>query len=152
MPRPRTVYLKVFLIIGQQLWKLEGTAVKNRANNKWTSNEDWNLKPYDKEYVIIEIPSTNEVLSVKPIEQSVRFNLGGRPESSLTKIVIKESISENSSGERQLWIKGKEDTKGYFSLKHVQSGKLLTATASNDLQIRGNLKLSQCTYHLYKIG
>ena len=39
-----------------------------------------------------------------------------------------------------MWIKGKEDRKGYFNLTHLESGvrKLLTATSTKDLQIRGS--------------
>ena len=73
---------------------------------------------------IIEIPSTNEVLSVSPDKKDV----------------IKEPFDKDER--RQLWVKGKEDRKGYFTLTHLESGnKFLTAphpTSTKGLQIRGS--------------
>ena len=59
---------------------------------------------------IIEIPSTNEVLSVTPDNKEV----------------IQEPFDKDER--RQVWIKGKEDRKGYFTLTNLKSGnKFLTA-------------------------
>jgi len=101
----------------QQLWKQEGTTIKNRLHD--TINQNWIIKSHPTTDFIIEIPSTNEVLSVSPDKKDV----------------IKEPFDKDEK--RQVWIKGKEDRKGYFTLTHLKSGnkKLLTAT-STGLQIR----------------
>ena len=78
------------------------------------------MKPHRITTLIIEIPSTNEVLSVSPGKKDV----------------IKEPSDKFE--ERHLWIKGKEDRRGYFTLKHKVSGnKFLTATTKG-LEIRGS--------------
>ena len=38
-----------------------------------------------------------------------------------------------------LWNKGKPDTEGYFTLKNIQTPKLLTINSESTLEIRGNL-------------
>ena len=108
----------LFSLTGQQLWKQEDNTIKNRQNNTFT--QIWNFKPHRITTFIIEIPSTNEVLSVSPGKKDV----------------IKEPSDKFE--ERHLWIKGKEDRRGYFTLKHLVSGnKFLTATTKG-LQIRGS--------------
>ena len=69
----------------------------------------------------MEVPSTNEVLSVSPGKKDV----------------IQEPF--NKDEKRQVWIKGNKDRKGYFTLTNLESGKkkLLTATSTKGLQIRG---------------
>ena len=84
------------------------------------------MKPHSITTFIIEIPSTNEVLSVSPGKKDV----------------IQEPFDKVEK--RQLWVKGKKDRKGYFTLTHLESGnKLLTAphpTSTKGLQIRGKYK------------
>ena len=82
------------------------------------------MKPHQITAFLIEIPSTNEVLSVSPGKKDV----------------VQEPFDKVE--ERHLWVKGKEDRKGYFTLTHKKSGnKLLTAphhpTSTKGLQIRG---------------
>ena len=78
------------------------------------------MKPHQITAFLIEIPSTNEVLSVSPGKKDV----------------VQEPFDKVEK--RQLWVKGKEDRRGYFTLKHLVSGnKFLTATTKG-LQIRGS--------------
>ena len=106
----------LFQFTGHQLWKQEGPTIRNRLDQNWI------IKSYLKTDFIIEVPSTNEVLSVSPDKKDVS----------------QEPFDKD--GKRQLWIKGKEDRRGYFTLTHLESGekKLLTATYTKGLQIRGS--------------
>ena len=52
---------------------------------------------------------------------------------------------------RQLWIKGEESNEGYFTLKHYESDKYLTAVPENKLELKGNYKLIDILSHFYLI-
>ena len=51
----------------------------------------------------------------------------------------------------QLWIKGEENNEGYFTLKHYESDKYLTAVPENKLELKGNYKLIDILSHFYLI-
>ena len=63
--------------------------------------------------------------------------------------VILDFFDYNNDG--QLWMKGEENNEGYFTLKHYESDKYLTAVPLNNLELKGNYKLIDILPHLYLI-
>ena len=97
-----------------QLWKLDGTALKSKAN-VWTSNDEWNIKNK-----CIQNISKQKVLGTA---------YDGK--------VIEEEFTEGKFG--QLWIKGEPNNEGYFTLRNPQSQKVMTAISATGLEMKGNL-------------
>ena len=50
--------------------------------------------------------------------------------------VIEEDFVDGKPG--QVWKQGKPDAEGYFSLEDSKSSKILTATSSSKLEVKGN--------------
>ena len=102
-----------------QLWKVDGSNLKNKAA-VWISSDEYNIKPSKSKLVYIENNSTGKVMGV--------FHDGK---------VIEEDFVEGKP--RQLWRKGEPDDNGYFTLKTPGSKKVLTAVSASELHIKGDL-------------
>lgn len=103
-----------------QLWKLDDTALKNKAG-VWKSTKKWNFTPNDDRTVFIQtISDDNKVLGLNGDE------------------VILELKDSKKAG--QLWIKGEDRSECYFTLKNNESSKVLTAISGNSLKAKGNSK------------
>ena len=100
-----------------QLWKLDDTALINKAGI-WRSPNEWNFIHNGDGTIYIENTSDgNKVFGLKGDE------------------VVPEVKVPNKAG--QLWIKGEEMAGGYTTLKNYESSKVLTATFDG-LKAKGN--------------
>ena len=101
-----------------QLWKLDDTTLMNKGG-VWKSTKKWNFTPNDNWTVYIQtISDDNKVLGLKENE------------------VILELKDSKKAG--QLWIKGEEMAECYFTLKNIESSKVLTAISEKSLKVKGN--------------
>ena len=101
----------------EQLWKINGTKLVNRAH-VWNSNAIWCFKQIEDNAFYIENTSENKVLSV--IDDNVE-------------------LVQNGAGE--LWEKGETNKEGYFTLTQSSSEKALTAISTDCLVIKGKIML-----------
>ena len=98
--------------------------LQNKAG-LWMSNDEWNFKKKDEndDYsYYIENISKSKVLGAK--------NDGE---------VILEDFEEDKA--EQLWKKGEPNAEGYFTLENCKLSKVITATSSNSLELKGNITL-----------
>ena len=110
----------LFPLILDKLWKLDAKKLTNKAN-LWVSDGSWKFE--EKWGGLICIKNTLENKVLETTEDGVILNF----------------FDYNNDG--QLWIKGEENNEGYFTLKHSESTKYLTAVPENKLELRGNYKL-----------
>ena len=106
------------------LWQLDGTKFKNKATRLWNSSDSWNIKSEGMMIYIENISNT------KVLETADDGN-----------VIEKDFVEGNPS---QLWIQGKTNAEGYFTLKSSKSQKFLAATKGHlkikDLKIKGSSK------------
>ena len=102
-------------IFSGQLWKLNGTKLFNKAN-LWKSTDEWNLRAEGK-MVYVENTSKNKFLG------------------TFDDVFHDETLLLNSVG--QMWKKGIATNEGYFTLLDPNSQKVLTASSSHCLEIKG---------------
>ena len=98
-----------------QLWKLNGTKLFNKAN-LWNSTDEWNLRAEGK-MVYVENTSKNKFLG------------------TFDDVFHDETLLLNSVG--QMWKMGIATNEGYFTLLDPDSQKVLTASSSHCLEIKG---------------
>ena len=55
-----------------------------------------------------------------------------------SKVVLEKKI-EGYRSNRQLWKKGEPNAEGYFTLENHHVPKLMTATSSTSLELKGNI-------------
>ena len=104
-----------FCFLGQ-LWMLNDTTLKNKANI-WQSNDNWKLETINQS-IYIENMSNHTVLGI-----------------AKTDTVIAEDLDQYKFGEA--WIKGEPDNEGFFTLTNMKSRKLLTAISAQILKVMG---------------
>ena len=109
------------------MWKLDGKALKNKAN-LWNSDDEWKIKMKDM-MICVENTNKNKVLGI-----TQHFG-------ELSKVIEEDFVEGNT---KQLWKKGKPNAEGYFTLENYGLRRTLTATSANSLEIRGK---SQRLYH-----
>ena len=102
-----------------QLWKLNGTKLFNKAN-LWKSTDEWNLRAEGK-MVYVENTSKNKFLG------------------TFDDVFHDETLLLNSVG--QMWKKGIVTNEGYFTLLDPNCQKVLTASSSHCLEIKGKYLL-----------
>jgi len=100
-----------------QLWKVEGTMLKNKANF-WTSNDKWSENFLTK----------RKLTFIKNISKHTTFTAKSDGK------VIQEDFEGISSVD--LWKKGEPDNEGYFTLEHHKITKFLTAVSKSNLEIK----------------
>ena len=83
----------------------------------WTSDQEWNFKNKD-DLIYIENISKTEVLG-----------------STSDGNVFFENFEESKT--EQLWKKGKPNAEGYFTLENCKVSKVMTATSSTTLELKG---------------
>ena len=103
---------KIFI---EQLWKLSGTTLVNRAH-KWNSDDTWLLKPTEANNYYIENMSENKVLGIQD-----------------------DQVDLVQACTKELWHKGEPNREGYFTLTSSSSEKALTAVSANCLEIKGKI-------------
>ena len=107
-----------------KLWKLDGTNLSpiwyNRHGGKITLRLPKYWGPHDDEWNLI--PEGTMFCIQNNYEQVLGIN---------DDEVVLEGKDENENG--QLWIKGKENVEGYFTLKNFKSSKFLTKYGSKIL-------------------
>ena len=111
-----------FNTFSDQRWRLYGNMLENKAKI-WKSVGSWGIKAKHGYLVYIENNSTKKVLEAK---------------SDGT--VIEETQSHTAKGD-QLWIKGKPDAQGYFTLENSVVSMVLTAISEKVLKIKGNITI-----------
>ena len=92
--------------------------MKNNEN-QWTSTDGWNIKKEGK-FVFIENTSKNKVWG-----------------TTKKGVVKDEKILESKID--QLWIQGKPNTEGYFTLKSSVCQRVVKAVSQRRIQVKGKL-------------
>ena len=102
-----------------QLWKLNGTKLLNRAE-LWQSDGEWNLKNSQTNELLVYIENETEgtVLTVAENET-----------------VVLRPINQGDQG--KLWKMGQPDDEGYFRLFNPNSKKLMTVVTPTELKMKG---------------
>ena len=98
---------------------MDDNKLTNKAN-LWVSDGSWK---FEEKLGLIYIRNTIENKVLETTEDGVLLGV----------------FDYNNDG--QFWIKGEENKEGYFTLKHFESTKYLTAVPENKLELRGNYKL-----------
>ena len=93
--------------------------MKNNEN-RWNSTDRWNIKTEGK-FVFIENTSKNKVWGI--IKRGSSFQ------------VKEEEFLESKID--QLWIQGKPNTEGYFTLKSSVCQRFIKAVSSRRIQVKG---------------
>ena len=96
---------------------MDDKRLTNKAN-LWVSDGSWKFE--EKWGTLIAIKNILENKFLETTEDGVILGV----------------FDYNSYG--QLWIRGEENNEGYFTLKHYESDKYLTAVPENKLELRGN--------------
>ena len=96
--------------------------MKNNEN-RWTSTDRCNIKTEGK-FVFIENTSTNKVWGIIKRGRSVQ--------------VKEEEFLESKID--QLWIQGKPNTEGYFTLKSSVCQKFMKAKSSRSIRVQGKYR------------
>ena len=111
-----------------QRWKLD--KYKKLENNEgvWKSDDFWLFKTKDDDLIYIENTSQNN---------SKTKVLGAKGDGK----VILQDLEEDKA--HQLWKKGELDADGFFTLENFKVSKILTATSSKSLELKGNITHSQ---------
>ena len=107
------------------MWKLVDASSQkcliNQAEN-WDSKDNWEFKE-NGAYISIQNISKNQVI---PIVLTVDLDSGK---------VEEEEFIENFPP--QQWIKGDPNSSGFFTLTHLSTKKVLTASSPEELIISG---------------
>ena len=109
------IYHVVFL--HTDLNGVNGTTFNNKVARLWNSSDVWNIKP-EGMMIYIENVSNDKVLEIADDGN-----------------VIEKDFAEGNLS--QLWMQGKTNADGYFTLKSSGSHKFLIATEGH-LKIKGS--------------
>jgi hypothetical protein len=101
---------------------LDNGTLKNNEN-QWTSTDGWNIKTEGK-FVFIENTSKNKVWG-----------------TTKKGVVKDEKILESKID--QLWIQGKPNTEGYFTLKSSVCQRVVKAVSQRRIQVKGKFSTVQ---------
>ena len=109
---------------------MDNGTLKNNEN-QWTSTDGWNIKTEGK-FVFIENTSKNKVWG------------------TTKKGVVKEEEFVESKID-QLWIQGKPNTEGYFTLKSSVCQRVIKAVSPRRIQVKGKFSTIQnkCTLQMF---
>ena len=102
-----------------QRWKLDDNMLKDKAG-LWKSVDPWIFKAKDDDVVYIENISKTKVFGT----------------TSDGKVILKD-LKENEDD--QLWKKGEPNAEGYFTLENYKVSKVMTATSSTSLELKGDV-------------
>ena len=106
--------------ISDQLWKIEGEHLVTKAN-LWHSNDSsWTFSNPNDTFPHIKNTSNGKVLATK------------------NNCTVNEGIFDEND-RQQRWMKGLENSEGYFTLTNVYSQKVLTAISKDSLVTKGIL-------------
>ena len=151
--------LNFFTFLGQ-LWKCQGTSLKNK-DDLWESNDEWNFlsdPEGTKVYIentsnrsrvaTVEREETNVVYQTNGIGGGIKIEDVGQPKILVPLVlgVQDHSVELVENRKDQLWEKGVANDEGYFTLTHWKTKKVLTAISSNQLEVKGKswkMKISQ---------
>ena len=104
--------------ISDQLWKIEGKHLVTKAN-LWHSNDScWTFSNLNGTLAHIKNTSNVKVLATKD------------------NCTVNEGIFDEND-RQQRWMKGLENSEGYFTLTNVYSQKVLTAISKDSLVTKG---------------
>jgi hypothetical protein len=113
----------MIIISGQQLWKLDGNTLLNKEG-LWMSDEKWSFKTVNVRY-------KGELICIENINKTKVLGTKNRSK------VILEKFEEDKH--EQLWKKGEPNAQGYFTLENYKVSKVMTATSSTTLELKGNI-------------
>lgn len=111
------------------MWKIEGKHLLTKGN-LWQSNGSWTFSNLNGTFVHIKNTSNKTVLAVT------------------NDLTVNEGIF-NQSDSQQRWMKGLENSEGYFTLTNVYSNKALTAISKDNLATKGIKKLVEKSLFLH---
>ena len=80
------------------------------GGNFWKSTDTWNFQEIADNRVLLKNVTKEKILGIKEEEKDVY-----------------QDLVQND--DKQIWIKGKENSKGYFTLTNLSSNMILTATS-----------------------
>ena len=112
---------------GPQYWKLDGNVLHNREG-LWKSNDMWN-------FTVKEGVLPKELIYVENINETKVWGTTNDGK------VILEIFEEDKA--EQLWKKGEPNAEGYFTLENYEVSKVITATSSTSLELKGNIILQR---------
>ena len=92
----------------------------------WKSNDMWN-------FTIKEGVPKEELTYVENINETKVWGTTNDGK------VILEIFEEDKA--EQLWKKGEPNAEGYFTLENYKASKVITATSSTSLELKGNITL-----------
>ena len=151
--------LNFFTFLGQ-LWKCQGTSLKNK-DDLWESNDEWNFlsDPEGTKVYIENTSNRSRVATVEGEETNVAYQTNGigggikiedvgQPKILVPLVlgVQDHSVELVENRKDQLWDIGVANDEGYFTLTHWKTKKILTAISSNQLEVKGKswkMKISQ---------
>ena len=94
----------------------------------WKSNDMWN-------FTVKEGVSQKELIYVENINETKVWGTTNDGK------VILEIFEEDKA--EQLWTKGEPNAEGYFTLENYEVSKVISATSSNSLELKGNIILQR---------
>ena len=80
------------------------------GGNFWKSTDTWNFQEIADNRVLLKNVTKEKILGIKEEEKDVY-----------------QDLVQND--DKQIWIKGEENSKGYFTLTNLSSNMILTATS-----------------------
>ena len=112
-----SLHMYVSISDPSQRWKLENDTLKNKEG-LWQSNATWTFEDFNGTLIRIKNNTANRFLGAQTHGQ-----------------VFREDRKDNELG--QLWIRGKADTDGYYTLENSKSQNLmLTAVSKENLEVK----------------
>ena len=141
--------LTSFLFLDSQLWNYSDTdmILENKKDSWMYGNKAWTMPKEDGEGYIVDVENNLSVLGLgksikfKPLTLNSNLHLG----SSFARIKLKHLNEAElqpktiSSDDTQTWIRGKRNSKGYFTLQNKADGKLLTFATSSKTILAGTI-------------
>ena len=132
----------MIIISDSQLWKLDGNTLLNKEG-LWMSDEKWNFKTV--KFLKGRGHSGAGLAGPEPFFRHKYTELICIENINKTKVcgtnndwkVILEKFEEDKY--EQLWKKGKPNAEGYFTLESYKVSKVMTATSSISLELKGNI-------------
>ena len=117
-------YVNIYFFSGPQLWKLDGNTLLNKEG-LWMSDDAWNIKIYTKYAKIMNLIFIENISKA----QFLGSTIDGK--------VILEDYQRNKH--EQVWKKGEPNAEGYFTLSNFKVSKVMTATSSTSLELKGDI-------------
>ena len=121
----------------EQLWKTSGNKLINKklqVQNKPQSDNEWNLPISGGDGYLEDITSGN----VTSLKQKKNCEYGVKAE--LMKRDLKQYDHCSLDIDSKRWLRSADNKNGWFTLKNLANGELLTAKRKNEYKTTGELR------------